>query len=200
MPKISKRLVETLFELRTTGYSRQDIRDITGLSRQTQWRIEKDQTRNISRLSQTKLSRVDLIESATGISLDQPTKKQLIDIRDKKTASRYFEKYTKPVTRITKVTKSEFKDTFFRPAKAKQIKLKDLPKNKIFYVAVQGEHQRTDRTTKTPYVYSSKGFLRPTEKDVKKIQKFIDQHSKGGFRGYTKSKLQTVIITSVEKM
>lgn len=200
MPRIQKRLVEVLFELRTAGYSRSDIRDLTGLSRQTQWRIEKDQTRNISRLSETKLTRMDLIESATGISLDKPTKKQLIDIRDKKTASKYFKQYTEPVTRITKVTKSEFKDTFYNPRDAKKLTLKDLPKNKIFYIAVQGEHKRTDRTTKTPFVYSSKGFLRPTQKDLNRIQRFIDQHSKAGFRGYTKSKVQTVIITSVEKM
>jgi len=200
MPRIQKRLVETLFELRAAGYSRKDVRDITGISRQTQWRIEKDQTRNISRLSETKLKKVDLIESATGITLDQPTKKQLIDIRDKKTASRYFEQYSKPVTRITKITGSEFKDTFYKPSKAKKLMLKDLPKNKIFYVAVQGEHQRTDRTTKIPFVYSSKGFLRPTQKDVDRINRFIAQHEKKGYRGYTKSKLQTVIITSVEKM
>ena len=201
--KVTQALRELVFELVVAGYSTADIREMTGVSRQTQWRIRTKPDWVITPTTEKRMSKVALVESALGIDLRKPAKEELFDIVEKKAESKYYARYTEPVIRRTKILDREFKDISMTKKNFQDMNLqdlKDLVGNRIFYVNVTGEHKKGKIEEKIPFFYSSKGRLRPDEKDLRALRKFVQSHSKRSFGNYTSSKINTIVITTVEKM
>lgn len=196
--KVTRNQRELLFELVGAGYTTKEIRELTGISRQTQWRIRTKPDWRITERSYRGIQTVDITQSM-GISVDRPTKAEFRDLVKKKTGSRFFSKYAGPVVRETAFGR-KYREITMSPREFKTMsldKLKSIVGDNPFYISYVGEHVKDRGADHVPYVYSSGAERRPDKKTLNRLKKELNNYLKRTAGGYTKNRLTGVIISQI---
>lgn len=184
--------------------TQKEIRDITGIPERTQRRIIADSGHRVKIYTARKAEKIGQVQNILGIDLLKVKEKyEIVDIVQKKTESRYFEKYR--VKRVKKETRAIDKDYFEIPLTLQEFKhmnlktLKKLVKDEIYYIRIFGEHKiKGGKHGREAFQYSSQAFHRPDKNDLKDMKEYLKDFHKESSSKYTGTEILGISLTTVE--
>lgn len=171
-------ILENLHSLKFAGYTRKEIRELTGIPERTQRRFIAERT-NLKPQNLKRVQILDYFEEELKINLADSKYENLIDIKEHGVSQENYYKYKKFVNIPSKSPYRKYKGLHIDKSSYSKMKVSEIKKltgKDDFFIKVHGTHKVADSTEAIPFQYTSKsiqGRKRLTKKDLELLDEFI---------------------------